>query len=215
MKNIKIAPSILSSDFANLGHDLKRITEAGADIVHIDVMDGHFVPNITIGPSVIHAVRKSTTLPFDVHLMIENPELYIQDFVSAGADIITVHYEALSNPEQALSLIRSLGCKAGISLMPSTPSDVLDNLLRYLDLILIMTVQPGFGGQAFMHDQLPKIRQASAMIGNLDIMLEVDGGINDDTAKLVIDAGATILVSGSHIFRSENMTECIRKLRMM
>lgn len=213
MKNIKIAPSILSSDFSNLGHELKRATAAGADIIHIDVMDGHFVPNITIGPSVIKALRSSTTLPFDVHLMIENPEYYIKDFVLAGADIITVHYEALSDPQHVLSLIQSLGCKAGISLMPSTPSDVLDNLLTYLDLILIMTVQPGFGGQVFMHDQLPKIKQVASMVGNHNIMLEVDGGINDVTAKLVINAGANVLVSGSYIFGSENMADSIDKLR--
>ncbi|MES2215114.1 MAG: ribulose-phosphate 3-epimerase [Pseudomonadota bacterium] len=216
MKRVKISPSILSSDFANLGHELRRITEAGADMVHIDVMDGHFVPNITIGPSVIKALRSSTTLPFDVHLMIENPERYIEEFAAAGADIITVHYEAIEKTEahiSILSLIKSHGCKAGISLIPSTPSSVLTNLLDHLDLILIMTVNPGFSGQAFMHEQLPKIRQVSEMVKDHNIMVEVDGGINDSTAQLAIDAGADILVSGSYIFGATDMRKSIEALR--
>lgn len=212
MKTPLISPSILSADFSKLGFEIVRLEQAGADMIHIDVMDGHFVPNITIGADVVKSLRSHTSLPFDVHLMISEPEKYIEDFVKAGADIITIHYEATSDPAALLQKIRSLGCRAGISLMPATPPDVLLNLLEYLDLILVMTVQPGFGGQSFMHDQLPKIEALANMIESV-VILEVDGGINVATAELAIKAGANALVSGSYIFGAHDIELAISSLR--
>ena len=215
--NTKIAPSILSSDFAKLGQEVKNITNAGADYIHIDVMDGHFVPNITIGPEVVKSIRKYSSLPFDVHLMIDNPDLYIKDFADAGADIITIHAEASTHLDRSLDLIRKYGKKAGVSIVPSSHEDILTYVLDKLDLILVMTVNPGFGGQKFLNSQLNKISSLRKIIDqkNLNIELEVDGGINSDTAKLAIDSGADILVSGSYIFNQgeENYARNISKLR--
>jgi ribulose-phosphate 3-epimerase len=216
-QQITIAPSILSADFANLGRDVARITEAGADYIHVDVMDGHFVPNITIGPDVVKAIRPYSTLPFDVHLMIDPVDCYIPAFASAGADIITVHAEAGVHLDRTIQLIKSTGKKAGISLVPSTPPDVLDYLLPDLDLVLVMTVNPGFGGQSFIASQLEKIaiiRKKIDAIGK-NILLEVDGGINPVTAKRVIAAGADMLVAGNAVFKdgAEHYARNIAALR--
>lgn len=213
---IKIAPSILSADFAKLGEELQAISLAGADMIHIDVMDGHFVPNITIGPAVIKSIRKHSTLPFDVHLMVSSPEHLFEDFVESGSDIITIHLEALENPDRSISQIKNLGVKVGISLLPSTPASALCDLINKVDLILVMTVNPGFGGQAFMENQLHKIREISIMLKNAgreDVILSVDGGINPTTAKACIDAGATMLVAGSYVFGQPIYKYAIKSLR--
>lgn len=202
----KIAPSILSADFSALGNAIKDVTEAGADYIHIDVMDGHFVPNITIGACVVKDLRKTSNLPFDVHLMIENPDNYIEEFVNSGSDIITVHAEACIHLDRTIGLIKSFGKKAGVSLVPTTPPEVLDYILPELDLVLVMTVNPGFGGQSFLHSQLSKIKILRQKINatGKQIDLEVDGGINTETAKLVIKAGADVLVAGSATFKGGN-----------
>lgn len=213
---IKIAPSILSADFAKLGEEVQAITTAGADMIHIDVMDGQFVPNITIGPAVIKSIRTHSTLPFDVHLMVNSPEHLFEDFVKAGSDIITIHLEAMDHPERAIAQIKSLGVKAGISLLPSTPASALLHLIDKIDLILVMTVKPGFGGQSFMDDQLGKIQEISSMLtaaGRDDVILSVDGGINPVTAKQSINAGATMLVAGSYIFGHASYKDAIVSLR--
>lgn len=213
----KISPSILSADFAQLGEEVKSITKAGADYIHVDVMDGHFVPNITIGPCVIKDLRKTSKLPFDVHLMIENPDKYIEDFAASGADIITVHAEACIHLDRTIALIKSFGKKAGVSLVPSTPPDVLDYVLGDIDLVLVMTVNPGFGGQSFINSQLDKIKILRKKIdaGTRVIDLEVDGGINDKTAKEVIKAGADVLVAGSYVFKdgADSYMDKIKSLR--
>lgn len=213
---IKIAPSILSADFANLAQEIKAAEEAGADMIHIDVMDGHFVPNLTIGPSVIKSIRSHTKLPFDVHLMISAPEKSIEQYVSAGANIITIHPEATIHLDRTLNQIKNLGVKAGISLLPSSPPSLVDYVMDKLDLILVMTVNPGFGGQNFMSNQLDKIRILADKIieHNSRIMLAVDGGINAITAKKCIKAGANVLVAGSYIFSEKNYQERIMQLRM-
>ncbi len=201
-KEIKIAPSILSADFSILGKEVKAIDKSGADLIHIDVMDGSFVPNITIGPEVISSIRSYTNKPFDVHLMINNPEEHIEKFAVAGADIITIHVEAVTHLDRVLKKIKSLGKKAGISLNPSTSEESLKYVLEYCDLILVMSVNPGFGGQSFIKSQIRKIENLKNIIEKIgkSIDIEVDGGVNKNNAKNIIDAGANILVAGSAVF---------------
>ena len=203
---IKVAPSILSADFSVLGEEIKKIENAGADMVHIDVMDGNFVPNITIGPLVVSAIRPLTKLPLDVHLMIEKPDRYFEAFKNAGANNITVHAEAVTHLDRAVSRIREMGLKAGVSLNPSTPETVLEYVLDKIDMILVMTVNPGFGGQTFIEGMLNKISAIKKMISdrNLSVDIEVDGGINENTVSLVTAAGANVLVTGSAFFRSKD-----------
>jgi ribulose-phosphate 3-epimerase len=213
-QNIKISPSILSADFSILGDEIKSLEQAGADLIHIDVMDGHFVPNITMGPPIIKMVRKCTKLPFDVHLMISPVEKYIKAFADAGSDIITIHPEATDNLKRAVGTIKSLGKKAGVSLNPKTPISALMDVINDIDLILIMSVNPGFAGQSFMSEVLPKVTELRKMINEkkLKIDIEIDGGINFETAPLAVKAGANILVSGTTIF-SGSLNDNIQKLR--
>lgn len=203
MSQIRIAPSILSADFAKLGDEVRALDAAGADYIHIDVMDGHFVPNITIGPGVVKALRPHTDRVFDVHLMIAPVDPFIPDFIAAGADIVTVHAEAGPHTHRTVKLVKELGAKVGVSLNPSTPVSALDYLLDELDLVLVMTVNPGFGGQSFIHSQLPKITELRRRIDALGkpVDLQVDGGVNLETAKLAIDAGADVLVAGTATFK--------------
>jgi ribulose-phosphate 3-epimerase len=212
---VKISPSILSADFARLGEEIQAIARGGADYVHIDVMDGHFVPNITIGPLVVDAVRKITDLPLDVHLMIENPDLLIPEFAKAGADIITVHQEAVPHLHRTVQLIKSLGKKAGVSINPATPVTTLEMILDDLDLVLVMTVNPGFGGQGFIGTCLPKIRQLRHMITErgLATELEVDGGVKIDNIARVAEAGADVFVAGSAVFGTHDYAATIAALR--
>ena len=206
MKKIKISPSILSADFSQLGNEIKRLEEGGADLIHVDVMDGHFVPNLTIGPPVIKALRKFTTIPFDVHLMISPVHKYIKDYADAGADIITIHPEATENLLNSINHIKELNKKVGVSLNPDTKTNVIIDYLDKIDLVLIMSVFPGFGGQKFIPEVIKKIEQLNQIKKNkkLNFDIEVDGGINFDNSKLVIDAGANILVSGTTIFKNNN-----------
>ena len=201
-RDVRIAPSILSADFAKLGEEVEAVSEAGADLIHVDVMDGHFVPNITIGPVVVKSIRGHTKKPFDCHLMIAPADPYVTGFAEAGADIISIHPESGPHPHRTLQLIRSLGKKAGYVLNPGTPVEVVDPVFDLLDLVLIMTVNPGFGGQAFLSSQLPKIRAVRERIekSGRDVMLEVDGGINSETSKEAIAAGADVLVAGTAVF---------------
>ena len=206
MKKILISPSILAGDFSQLGKDIQKLEDAGADMIHVDVMDGHFVPNITIGPPVIKSLRKYTDLPFDVHLMISPVHKYIEDFSKAGSDIITIHPEATENVKDSIDLIKSLGKKVGLSLNPDTPIDKIEKYLDQIDLVLVMTVYPGFGGQKFISKVLNKIKNLKNIKdeNKFRFDIEVDGGINFENNKLAIEAGANILVSGTTIFKNNN-----------
>jgi ribulose-phosphate 3-epimerase len=210
---ILIAPSILSANFARLAEALRQLETAGADWVHVDVMDGHFVPNLTIGAPVVAALAKETHLPLDVHLMIENPERYISDFAKAGAKVITVHQEACTHLHRTLNQIREAGCLAGVSLNPATPVHTLEDVLDEVDLILVMSVNPGFGGQSFIPRALERIKKLKSMRGNRPIRLEVDGGISPTNVEAVLAAGADTLVAGSAVFNAPDMAMAIRALR--
>ena len=206
MKKIQISPSILSADFSQLGNEIKRLEEGGADMIHVDVMDGHFVPNLTIGPPVIKALRKQCSIKFDVHLMISPVHKYIEAYADAGADIITIHPEATDNLEESISKIKSLNKKVGVSLNPETKIDLINNYLEKIDLVLIMSVNPGFGGQKFMPEVLDKVKQLKEIKSkrNMNFDIEIDGGINFDNCQSAIEAGANILVSGTTVFESNN-----------
>ena len=208
---IKISPSILSSDYGNLSSELKRMEACGADMLHIDVMDGHFVPNITLGAPIVKCIRKSSTLPFDVHLMISDPYKYIPDFVNAGSDIITFHAEADSDIEKTIDLILASGKKAGLSVKPKTPVEAVYPYLDKLSMVLVMTVEPGFGGQSFMEDMMPKVSAVRSEIDRrgLDIDIQVDGGINKDTISVAAKAGANVFVSGNAVFSSDDAEKTI------
>lgn len=212
---VKIAPSILSANFSKLAEEVQEVDAAGADYIHVDVMDGHFVPNLTFGALAVEAIRPVTTLPLDVHLMIENPDQYIPAFANAGADIITVHVEACPHLHRTVQLIKQHGVKAGVALNPATPIDQVKHILEDLDLVLLMTVNPGFGGQTFIRSVLPKIEQISQLIQirQLSIDVEVDGGINAETARQCIEAGANVLVAGSAIYNQANRKAAIQEIR--
>ncbi|MBS7530352.1 ribulose-phosphate 3-epimerase [Hazenella sp. IB182353] len=212
---IQIAPSILAADFTKLGEEIQDVAAAGADLIHIDVMEGHFVPNMTLGPIIVASIRPYTTLPLDVHLMIKQPERYIDAFIKAGADIITVHQEACPHLHRTIYQIKEQGIKAGVVLNPTTPISTLEHILPDLDMVLIMTINPGFGGQTLIPSVLPKIRQLRELIDllGLEIDIQVDGGVNKNTIGEVVAAGANVLVAGSAIFGTENRTEAIAKLK--
>jgi ribulose-phosphate 3-epimerase len=213
---IKLAPSILSADFARLGEQIAEVGKAGADYIHVDVMDGHFVPNITIGAPVVASLRPLTRLPLDVHLMIEHPERYISDFVEVGADIITVHVEASRHVHSTIEAIKDLGARAGVSLNPPTPLSAVDDFIHQVDLVLVMSVNPGFGGQAFIPESLPRIAEMRKMIDSRKpgVELEVDGGINAENAPEIVKAGAEVLVAGNSVFRaSDGIKQAMQRLR--
>jgi ribulose-phosphate 3-epimerase len=213
---IKLAPSILSADFACLGEQIAEVARAGADYIHVDVMDGHFVPNITIGAPVVASIRPVTNLPLDVHLMIEHPERYIAEFVHAGADIITVHVEACPRLQRTIRLIKELGAKAGVSLNPPTPLSAIEEFIPHVDLVLVMSVNPGFGGQSFIPETLPRIADMRKILDDrkLSAELEVDGGINADNAPDIVKAGANVLVAGNSVFRAkEGISRALQRLR--
>lgn len=214
--NTIISPSILSADFANLERDIKLVEEAGADWLHIDVMDGHFVPNITIGVPVVKSIKKITSIPLDVHLMIENPQNFVKAFKDAGADIITFHYEAVDDVLAVVKLIQSLGVKAGLSIKPKTKVEEIFEFLPELDLVLVMTVEPGFGGQSFMHDcaqKITEIRQHSLENDSNDLIIQVDGGINNVTGHVCTSLGANSLVAGNYIYGSKDISQAVQSLK--
>ena len=204
--NIKIAPSILASNFSKLNDEVLSIEKAGADFIHLDIMDGHFVPNLSFGPPIIKSLRNLTKLPFDVHLMVSNPDTLLDEYVNAGANIITVHVEACNHLARTLHYIRSKGCKAGVAINPHTDIQFIENVIEDLDLILIMTVNPGFGGQKFIKSMVKKISLVKEIISSRDIFLEVDGGITKENSKEVIDAGADVLVAGTSVFKTNQKT---------
>ena len=213
---VRLAPSILSADFARLGEQVAEVAGAGADYIHVDVMDGHFVPNITIGPAVVAAIRPLTTLPLDVHLMIEHPERYAAEFVKAGADIVTVHVEACSHLHRLVQMIKGLGVRAGVSLNPATPLSAIEEIVAHVDLVLIMSVNPGFGGQSFIPATLPKIANMRRNLDDrkLSAELEVDGGITADNAGEIVKAGADVLVAGNSVFKAEEgISRALQRLR--
>ncbi|MDF2039661.1 ribulose-phosphate 3-epimerase [Cytobacillus oceanisediminis] len=212
---VKIAPSILSADFSKLGEEIKDVEHGGADYIHVDVMDGHFVPNITIGPLIVDAIRPVTKLPLDVHLMIEDPDNYIEAFANAGADYITVHAEACKHLHRTIHFIKSFGVKAGVVLNPATPVNMIEHVIDDIDMVLLMSVNPGFGGQKFIHGVLPKIEAVKKMADakGLNIEIEVDGGVNEETAQLCIEAGANVLVAGSAIYNQKDRAGAIAALK--
>lgn len=212
---VKIAPSILSADFSKLGEEISDVEKGGAELIHVDVMDGHFVPNITIGPLVVESIRPITKLPLDVHLMIENPDQYIESFAKAGADYITVHVEACRHLHRTIQLIKSFGVKAGVVLNPATPVQLIEPILEELDIVLLMSVNPGFGGQKFIPSVLNKIKQVRDLAKQKGVQLEieVDGGVNEQTARLCVEAGATILVAGSAVYNQEDRGKAISILK--
>ena len=216
MKKIQISPSILAGDFSNLGSEIKRLEQGGADMIHVDVMDGHFVPNLTIGPPVIKSLRKYTNLPFDVHLMISPVHKYIKNFSDAGSDIITIHPEATEDVKDSIDLIKSLGKKVGLSLNPDTPIEIIENYFEEINLVLVMTVYPGFGGQKFINEVVKKIEEIDHIRkkNKLNLKIEIDGGINFETSKIAIKAGVDILVSGTTIFK-ENNGDLIKNIKTL
>ncbi|QHE61251.1 ribulose-phosphate 3-epimerase [Rossellomorea vietnamensis] len=212
---MKIAPSILSANFAELGNEIKDVEKGGADYIHVDVMDGHFVPNITLGPMIVKAIRPLTTLPLDVHLMIENPSQYIEEFVDAGADYITVHVEADPHLHRTIQMIKDKGVKAGVVLNPGTPAELIRPVLQDVDMVLLMTVNPGFGGQSFIPSVVPKIKQIREWANevNPSLEIEVDGGINPETAAVCAEAGADVFVAGSAIYNKSDRGAAIEELK--
>ncbi len=211
----KLAPSLLSADFSDLKNEIKKAEEGGADLFHLDIMDGHFVPNLTFGPMIVKAIRKLTHLPLDSHLMISNPDQYIEEFRNAGSDIITVHFEACTHLHRTIMKIKETGAKAGVSINPATPVNVLEEIIDYVDILLIMSVNPGFGGQKFIENAIRKIIQAKKIITerNLDVEIEVDGGIDLNNVEFLLEAGADIIVAGSSIFNSNDVTQTVKKFK--